>query len=393
MYLSNQACKQAMPADKPYKLTDGDGMYLLVQPNGTKCWRMDYSYAGRRKTAALGIYPEVSLQKAREKRQKMREHLIAGVDPGLVRREEKILQRVAQDANFQAIALEWYAKREHEWTPRYAKQVLSVLNRDFFPALGPMPIQQITPILLLATLQKIEDRGALDLLTDARSYAGQIFRFAIATGRAERDIAYDLRDAFKRHIPEHHPSLRADELPDFLKALEAYPAGMGRTALKLVLLTLVRTTELRAAEWAEFDLKKALWVIPAKRMKMRREHLVPLSRQALALLEALRAQTGNQPYLFPNRGRKHRIMHENTMLDVVEGLGYKKRTTVHGIRATGSTILHESGEFRSEVIERQLAHVDKNKVRGAYNHAHYLSERQKLVQWWADFLEKHGFAT
>lgn len=387
MYLSDKACRQAAPAERPYKVTDGEGMYLLIQPNGTKLWRMNYSYGGKSKTAALGVYPAVSLRVARELRRKLREQLASGVDPALARREEKLLRRLAQGTNFEAVALEWYEKRKHEWTPRYAKQVLSVLNRDFFPDLGPIPIKQISHIVLLSTLQKIEKRGALDLLTDARSYAGQIFRFAIATGRAERDIAHDLRDAFKRHIPQNHPSLRADQLPAFLKALDAYPAGMGKTGLKLVLLTLVRTTELRAAEWREFDFENKQWVIPAKRMKMRREHIVPLSRQAIAILEKLKAETGNQTYLFPNQGWKHPIMSENTMLKVVDELGYKEKTTVHGLRATGSTILHESGEFRSEVIECQLAHVDKNKVRGAYNHALYFKERRKLVQWWADYLD------
>lgn len=388
MYLSNQTCKQAEPAEKAYKLTDGDGMYLLVQPSGSKCWRLDYSFGGRRKTAALGTYPDVTLQAAREKRRLLREQLAAGIDPAAARREERLLRRVAQDANFEAIAREWHEKRKHEWTPRYAKQVLSVLTRDFFPDLGPLPMKQVTPVLLLSTLRKIEKREALDLLTDARSYAGQIFRFAIATGRADRDIAADLRDAFKRHVPVSHPSLRADQLPAFLKALDGYPAGMGRTGLQLILLTLVRTTELRAAEWDEFDLKAARWVIPAKRMKMRREHIVPLSRQALALLKQLKAGVGDQKYLFPNQGWKHPIMSENTMLKVVDDLGYQEKTTVHGIRATGSTIMHEAGTFRSEVIERQLAHVDKNKSRRSYNHAQYLPERENLVQWWADYLDE-----
>lgn len=391
MALSNLACKQAKAQKKDYRITDSGGLYLLVKANGTKCWRMDYRIAGRRKTAAFGVYPDVSLEQARAKRQAIRSKLADGIDPAAAMREEKLLRGFDLDATFEAVAREWHGKKT--WTPRYAKQVMKLLERDFFPAIGLLPVKNVTPPLLLAALRKIEKRDALDMLEDAQSIAGQIFRYAIATGRAERDVAADLRGAFKRHVPEHHRSLREDQFPAFLKALEAFPPGLGRNGLKLVLLTLARTTEVRAAKWSEFNVEKALWVIPAERMKMRREHVIPLSRQAVEFLTALKGGINDDDsYLFPIKKRakpkKKPIMSENTMLKVIKDLGYKDLMTTHGIRATASTILHESGKFDSLVIERQLAHKDKNKVRGAYNHAPYMKQRQEMMQWWADYLDQ-----
>lgn len=390
MYLTNLAVKAAKPKEKPYKLNDGGGMYLLVKPNGTKCWRMDYAVRGCRKTAAFGVYPEVTLQQARDRRHELRKQLREGVDPSAALRERRMRWEESNSDDFETVAREWHARNASDWSAKYREQVLSVLERDFFPGLGRLSAREITPRILIALLRKIEARGALDALADARSIASRIFRYAIATDRAQHNPASDLHDAFRRHKKGHHAFLIPPALPAFLRALYGCNAGgMGVLGLKLILLTLVRTTELRAAPWAEFDLDKAEWHIPAERMKLRRPHIVPLSGQAVALLRDWRAQqTPGEIYVFPNQQkRKHPCMSENTMLKIVAHLGYKEKTTVHGLRSTGSTILHESGLFTSLVIERQLAHVDENEVRGAYNHAEYLPQRREMMQWWADYLE------
>lgn len=390
MYLSNITCKNAQAKSKQYKLADGDGMYLLVTPSGSKLWRLKYRFGGKEKTAALGSYPAVSLLEAREKRQELRKQIAAGIDPAASRKESKLLQKIELAASFENVAREWHTNRSKDWSPRVAKQVLSVLQRNLFPALGPIPIKDVTSLMLLTPLREIESRDALDLLADARSYAGQIFRYAISTGRAERDVAADLRDAFRKHKSAHHACLMPDQLPKFLRALYgSNSGGMGILAVKLALLTLVRTTELRAAPWAEFDLDQARWTIPAERMKMRRPHIVPLSRQAVALLTEWHKETGHQKYVFPNtQRRKNPMMSENTMLKVLKELDYGDKTTIHGLRSIGSTILHESEKFSSLAIELQLAHVDKNNVRKAYNHAQYLPKRVEMMQWWADYLDE-----
>lgn len=397
MYLTNLAVKAAKPKDKPYKLNDGGGMYLLVKPNGTKCWRMDYAVRGRRKTAAFGVYPEVTLQQARDRRHELKKQIKEGGDPSAALREKRMLRGSSTADDFEAVAREWHSKNGADWSAKYREQVLSVLERDFFPDLGRLPVEEITPRILIATLRKIEKREALDALSDARSIASRVFRYAIATDRAQHNPAADLHDAFRRHKKGHHAFLIPPALPAFLRKLYGYNAGgMGVLGLKLILLTLVRTTELRAAPWAEFDLDKAEWHIPAERMKLRRPHIVPLPRQAVALLRDWRArQAPGETYVFPNqpqtrpqKKKRNPYMSENTMLKVIDQMGYKEKTTVHGLRSTGSTILHESGLFTSLVIERQLAHVDENEVRGAYNHAEYLPQRRKMLQWWADYLEQ-----
>lgn len=390
MLLSNEQCRTAKARETQYKLTDGEGLYLLVTPKGGKYWRMDYRFSGKRQTAALGKYPEISLKRAREKRFELKQKLAEGIDPAAMRKDQKLLAESASADSFEAVAREWHEKHKEGWTPHYAEQVLSVFKRDFFPDLGSLRMDTISPKILLATLRKIEKRGALDALSDARSYISRIFRYAIATDRAERDPAADLRDAFSKHKKQNHAFLIPPELPAFLRLLNKQAGdGMGVIGLKLVLLTLVRTTELRAALWAEFDLDKAEWNIPAERMKLRRPHIVPLSRQAVALLRQWHKITGGQKYVFPNQQkRKHPCMSENTMLRVISHMGYKEKTTVHGMRSTGSTVLHESGKFDTLVIERQLAHVDENTVRGTYNHAQYLPQRAQMMQWWADYLDE-----
>jgi integrase len=387
MSLSDAKVRNAKPQDKPYKITDGEGMFLLVHPSGSKYWRLKYHFAGREKLLALGVYPDVSLADAREKRAQARKALAAGNDPGEVKKEVK-RQTVAKTANtFEIIALEWFEKRKHEWAGSSARTMKIRLDRYLIPTMGHRPIAEITAPDVLAMLRGIESRGTLDTAKRVMQACGQIFMYAIATGRAERNPVPDLRGALKAPVTKHHSYLQATELPEFLRKLGAYDgSGQTRLALRLLLLTFVRTNELRAAEWVEIDFAKAEWRIPAERMKMKELHIVPLSHQVIALLRELQGYTGNRQYLFPNQHNPVSFMSENTMLYALYRMGYHSRTTGHGFRSTASTILNEHG-FTPDVIERQLAHGERNKVRAAYNHAQYLPERRKMMQWWADYLD------
>ncbi|MCH6256481.1 tyrosine-type recombinase/integrase [Puniceicoccaceae bacterium K14] len=388
MPLSDSACRNAKPKEKNYKLTDGEGMYLLVKRNGTRCWQMGYRFGGKQKTLSFGVYPEISLSEARDKKTKARQLLKQGFDPMLRKKEEQLIAGLGHENTFKSIALEWHEKKQETWSPKTASKILSVFNRDIFPYIGNYPINDVTPLVLLSVLKKIEDRGALEAVKDTRSYVGFVFRYGIATGRAERDIAADLKGAFKTRKVEHHAHLKQTELPEFFRRLETYTVNpKPKRGIELAYLTFVRTVELRTARLNEFNLKEAIWEIPPERMKMKRTHLVPLSRQAKELIESLMEESEGKEYLFENTRSKRGHMTENAMLDVLGDLGYKGKSTVHGIRSTASTILNESQLFRADAIERQLAHVDGS-VRASYNHALYLDERREMMQWWADHLDK-----
>ena len=388
MSLSDAKVRNAKSKSKPYKIADGEGMFLLVSPSGSKYWRLKYHFAGREKLLALGVYPEVSLSDARERRLQARKTLAAGNDPGDVKREAKRLAVLQTENAFETVAREWYEQRKHEWKPSSAKTTLKRLERHIFPKLGKRPITSISAPDILSMLRVIESTGALDTAQRVMQMCGQVFMYAIATGRAERNPVPDLRGALKTPVTKHHAYLKAADLPEFLKKLEAYEGALEtKLALRLLLLTYVRTIELRGAEWPEIDFKKAEWRIPAERMKMKELHIVPLSSQAVAVLRELQKHTGNREYIFPNQHNPVSFMSENTMLYALYRMGYHSRTTGHGFRSTASTILNENG-FMPDVIERQLAHCERNKVRAAYNHAQYLPERRKMMQWWADYIDK-----
>ncbi len=387
MSLSDAKVRNAKPQAKPYKITDGEGMFLLVTPSGSKYWRLKYHFAGREKLLALGVYPEVSLGDARERRTQARKAIAAGNDPGEVKREAKRLAVLQTENAFETVAREWYEQRKHEWKPSSTKTILKRLERHIFPKLGKRPIATITAPDILSMLRVIEGSGTLDTAQRVMQMCGQVFMYAIATGRAERNPVPDLRGALKTPVTQHHAYLKAADLPEFLKKLEAYDGALQtKLALRFLLLTYVRTIELRGAEWPEIDFDKAEWRIPAGRMKMKELHIVPLSRQAVAVLRELQKHTGNRQYLFPNQHNPVSFMSENTMLYALYRMGYHSRTTGHGFRSTASTILNENG-FMPDVIERQLAHCERNKVRAAYNHAQYLPERRKMMQWWADYID------
>ena len=387
MPLTDIKIKTAKSGQKPYKLTDGEGMFLYIHPSGSKYWRLKYRFAGKEKLLALGVYPKTSLLDARQKRTEAKVLLVSGIDPSDHRKEQKLLSSLKSGSTFEEIAEEWHQKQKERWTERYAFHIWKRLQTDLFPELGKKSIQDINAPQLLLPLRKVEARNAIEIAHRLLQTAGQIFRYAIATGKAERDVSRDLRGALQTRKKVSYNRLKENELPEFLNKLENYDGELQtKLALKLALLTFVRTTELRGARWEEINFDKAEWRIPAARMKMRELHIVPLSIQVITVLKEIRNINGNREFLFPNRNNPKTYISENTLLYALYRMGYHSRATVHGFRATASTILNENG-FRADVIERQLAHAERNKVRASYNHAEYLAERREMMDWWGNYLK------
>jgi integrase len=373
---------------KPYKLADGDGLFLVIMPSGSKYWRLRYFFGGKEKLLALGVYPHVNLADARERRAQTQKLLATGCDPGEVKKEAKRLEILKSENSFEVLAREWLEKHKHEWTPGHIRAKRVHLEKHIFPKLGKRPITAITAPDVLSMLRVVEERGTLDTARRLMQVTGQIFMYAIATGRAERNPVPDLRGALKTAVVKHRAYLTEKDLPEYLRKLEVYHGEpQTKLALRFLLLTFVRSGELRGAEWSEIDWDKAEWRIPAERMKMNELHIVPLSRQAVGVLRELQKGSGHRRYVFPNHHNPATFMTENTMLFALYRMGYHSRATGHGFRSTASTVLNEHG-FRPDVIERQLAHGERDKVRAAYNHAQYLPERRKMMQWWADFLDE-----
>jgi integrase len=386
--LSDAKARNAKPRPRPYKMSDGEGLFLVVMPSGSKYWRLRYFFRGKEKLLALGVYPEITLADARHRRAEARKVLAAGNDPGEAKKEAKRLAVLKSENTFEAVAREWHETRKHMWVAKHAAQIMARLEADIFPKIGFRPIADVTAAELLAIARAIEGRGAGELAHRAVQYSGQVFTYALATQRVERNPAADLRGALRPVKKKHLAYLKADELPDFLKKLDVYDGALQtKLAMKFLLLTFVRTGELRGAEWPEINFEKKEWRIPAERMKMRDPHIVPLSRQAASVLRELQPLTGQWRYVFPNQDKPSGCMSENTILFGLYRMGYHSRATGHGFRSTASTILNEHG-FAPDVIERQLAHSERNRVRAAYNHAQYLPERRKMMQWWADYLDK-----
>ena len=391
MPLTDTACRNKKANGKLQKFIDIDGLYLVVSPKGGRLWRMDYRFGEKRNTLSFGPYPLITLTAARTKRDEAKQALLNGNDPSVLRKRKQSEAKLAAGNSFKIVAHEWLENRRDRWTPKYAFHVQTRLESDIFPVFGFRPIAEIETLEVLDALRKVEKRGALDIAKRLRQTCGQIFRYAVITGRAKRDPSADLKGALKvGGRPKHHRAMGREDLPEFLKALEAYD-GDARTkmALKLIVLTFVRTGELRQARWVEFEdieSNSPLWRIPATRMKMRTEHLVPLSRTVIQILKALRPLSGNSPYLFPSPSSEG-TMSNNTMLFALYRLGYHGRATVHGFRGLASTCLNEAG-FPSDFIERQLSHDERDGVRRAYNSAQYLNDRRKMMQWWSDYLVK-----
>jgi integrase len=399
MPLTDTKIKNAKPQAKPYKLADERGLFLLVHSNGSRYWRWKFHFGGKEKQLALGVYPDVSLKAARDKRDEARAVLASGADPSCKRREEKRAAKLMQANTFETVASEFLDKQRMRWTGKHIKGMTNRLQANVFPYIGERPIGEIEAPELLAVLREIEDRGAYDLAHRMRQICGAVFRYGIATGRCKRDPAADLRGALTSHKKKNIAAIRPEELPELLTAIDRYDGHVQtRLALQLMALTFLRTTELIGGEWSEISLERAVWTVPAPRMKMKTEHLVPLSTQALAILEELRVLNGRFKFIFAGRNpRKH--VSTNTLLFALYRMGYHSRMTGHGFRSVASTALNEAhgprGEklFHADLIERQLAHMERNKIRGAYNRAEYLPERRAMMQWWADHLDAHHVAT
>ncbi len=371
-------------------MADSGGMFLLIMPNGSKYWRLKYRVATKEKVLAMGVYPEVSLKEARDKRDSAKKQIASGFDPSEAKKEEKRQVILKTENSFEAIAREWHENQKPAWTEKHARKSIRRLEKDIFPAIGARPITEITPPELLSAVRAIEKRGATYTSHTCLQKCGQIFRYAIATGRAKHDISGDLRGALKTRKAGNYTSLPEKDLPEFLQKLEEYDGDLQtKLALKLLIHTFLRTTEVRGARWEEINWDKKEWRVPAERMKMGEEHIVPLSLQTIAVLEELKPISGHFENIFPNRITPTKYISENTMLYALYRMGYHSRATPHGFRATASTILNENG-FKNDVIERQLAHAERNKVRAAYNHAQYLPERREMMQWWGDYLERVG---
>jgi integrase len=391
--LTDVAIRQTRPRAKPRKMRDARGLYLEVRPNGSKLWRYRFRDPQTRKesTLALGEYPETSLIKAREDRDAARKLLKQGIHPVHERRAQKAIL-VADGANtFEAVAREWLKKRGKEWTPRNQQRIERTLEREAFPLIGPLPIRRVSAAHLLAIMQKIDGKGSPTVAVLFRQWAHRIFNYAIATLKADANpAAGEIRNAITPPATKNHPALTRQDIPALDTALLGYTGERTTViALRLLMLTFVRSVELRGAEWSEFDLDRAEWNVPAGRMKMGEAHIVPLSRQAIALLNELHKLTGRQRFLFPNARRPGAYMAATTLNAALVRLGYYRRFSPHGFRGTASTMLNELG-VRPDWIERQLAHKDRNQVRAVYNKAQYLAERRLMMQQWADLLDEYA---
>lgn len=376
MPLTDAKCRAAKPADKPYKLTDSGALYLFVTKAGSRLWRMNYSFAGKQKTLSFGPYPEVSLSDARRKRDEAKEALEAGVDPAT--------GTSADGQTFEAVARTWIEMQAAVWTPAYHVRVVRRFEADIYPSLGSKPIGKIDPLTVLAVLRRIEDRGALETARRMRQHIDSIFSYAVVSGFAKINPAADLVAGLRpKPKPVHMARLREDELAEFFKRLDRYDTDgrrgdtLTKLAIEFTVYTFVRTNEIRFARWSEFE--GDIWRIPAERMKMRREHIVPLTPRTLAILERMREVSHTGEFVCK--------MSENTMIYALYRMGYHSRATIHGFRATASTILNESLKWPKDVIEMQLAHAEEDKVRAAYNSAQYLPQRCEMMQWYSDRLD------
>ena len=385
MKLKDITIRQAKAKDKQYKLSDGGGMYLLVSPNGSKYFRMKYYLDKKEKIASLGVYPEVSLIEARAMQAKLKQDLARGINIAKTKKEAELREKGKY--SFETVALEWLEKKKASLTEKYARGIKSRLERGIFPKLGYKDINKISSLQLLEVIKEVEARGAVDLAKRLLQICGQIFRYAIIIERVERDITADLKGALKSVKKGNYNRLKIEELPEFLKKLENYQGEeLTKLAVKLIILTFVRTIELRGAKWQEFKIDKQEWHIPAERMKMKEKHIVPLSGQAIKIVEEIKELGFNSEYVFPNVQNIKGFMSENTMLYALYRMGYHSRATIHGFRAVASTILNEEG-FNSDWVEAQLAHQERNKVRSSYNYAKYLSKRAEMMQWYSDYIE------
>ncbi|MGJ8682151.1 tyrosine-type recombinase/integrase [Paraglaciecola sp.] len=395
MSLTDIRIKQTVPLDKDLWLSDEKGLRLLVKSNGSKYWRLKYRFQGKQKTLAVGVYPEVSLKEARNIVTDARLLLKNNIDPSTHKKQQKQVSKVDEEMLFSKIAFDWWQKQKGKWKEGHADRVWTRLNDNAISKLGTKPINEITPQEIITVVQLVESRGALDVAQRVLQDIRRVCRFAVQSGLLLTNPASDLTGILTQRKPEHRASLPREELPIFLKDLDGY-TGQGRLltklAIDLLIYSFVRPGELLGAKWEEFDLDEKLWRIPAERMKMNTEHIVPLSEQAIDTIKLLEPISGRFEFLFPSERNRFKQMSDNTMRMAIFRLGYdgetkgKSKANPHGFRATASSILNETG-FNPDAIERQLAHMERNGVRAAYtHHARYLEERREMMQWWGDYL-------
>jgi integrase len=389
MALTDTAIRKAQPSDKLQKLSDGGGLQLHIATTGGKLWRWAYRFDGKQKTMALGVYPDVTLSQARERRDAARKLLASGVDPMAQKKADKQATACANENTFEAVARQWWDHWKSIRSDSHTGYVIRRLEADVFPAIGKRPIAAIDARELVAMVKRVEARGALDIAKRILQTSAQVFRYAIAHGKATRNPATDIKpaDVIKPRAKVNYARIDATELPALLRKIDAYQGTpVTRLAVKLMALTFVRTGELIGARWCEFDLEAARWDIPAARMKMKTPHVVPLSPQAIDVLRTLHTVTGGRALVFPGERDHDKPMSNNTILGALERMGYKHRMTGHGFRGIASTVLHEQG-FDHSHIELQLAHSERNAISAAYNHALYLPQRAAMMAWWGNYLE------
>lgn len=386
MWLHDKTIRNTRPGPKLQKLSDGDGLYLFVQPSGAKWWRFRYVFNDREKMLSVGVYPRITLAEARSRREELRKQIAKGIDPSA----ERKAQKRSRATTFEAIAREWWEKRRHTWSEEYAKVVITRFEQGVFPLIGSNPINALVAADFLDCLQRLEKRGVIETAHKVQGKCSEVMRYAVATRRADRDPVIDLKGALTPVKRKHYASITyPSEVGALLRTIDGYKgkSTIVHCALRLLPLVFVRSSELRYARWEEFDLDHAQWKIPAERMKMDIPHIVPLSKQSLAILRELHPYTGPTGYLFPSIRSFSRPISENTINAALRRMGYTKdEMTGHGFRSMASTLLNEQG-WNADAIERQLAHCEENEVRAAYNYAQHLPERRKMMQAWADYLE------
>lgn len=385
--LTIKAIDSAKSKDKPYKLPDFESLYLYITPSGTKSWRYDYQFNGKRKTLTIGKYPYISLSEARNEKELARQLLAHGKDPSFERKKSALLANVESDNTFKSIASEWHSSKKSTWSKKYANEIISIFERDIYPFIGNEPINKIKPLEMLTVLKAIENRGALEIAKKARMRCGEVFRYAIITGRAEVNPTAELSSAMAKTQSKNFPFLATDaEMSEFLKSLKGYSGNiLTRYATMLLIYTVPRTVELLTLKWANINFEQKLATIDEEVVKKDRVHLIPLANQAIEILKFLQPITGHGEFVFPNRNHPSKPMSNGAILHVIRRLGFANRASGHGFRHQFSSVLNEHG-FNRDWIEKQLNH-EEGSVRGIYNHAQYLEGRREMMQWYADYID------
>ena len=391
MKLTDTFVKRKQGNGKVQKHSDGGGLFLYITPEGKKSWRLAYRFLGKQKLLVIGPYPSISLKDARDRRTDAKKLLVDNIDPSVAKQSAKAAAAEAAKSSFEIVCREWVENYSNKWAPATAENVRWLMEKYIISYIGKRPIKTITAPELLAILRKVESRGSVETAHRLRSLCGRVFRYGIATGRAERDVAADLLGALTPHKDGHFPTITEPKaFGKLLYDIESYKFSgfIAYSAMQLIPYFFVRANELLRAEWTEFNFDEAEWRIPAERMKMRRLHIVPIARQPMEILKALREFSGSGQYLFPSKWKTNPTLNGKSMTYILRRIGYgKDQMCTHGFRAAAATILNEQG-FNRDWIERQLAHAERNSIRAAYNYAEYLPERRKMMQKWADYITK-----